>query len=257
MILEVFDVEHGACALVTTGNGKHILIDCGDNTSRGWEPGTALRTRGIVSIERLIVTNYDEDHVSGYRNLLENVVMGGLQRNNRVNAATIRYLKSEDGIGAGIQTLKRACCSAADLVRLILDRKLKWVGRASGERGYLSVRVDLDEVRAKVRGADHGGLTPRQVATMLGVADRVIYALMEGGHLTTRTVVNPINRCPQVIIMPAEVARFKKRYVSLFALAKERGKHFKAVKNELDAADVEPAFKRRKIGATFYRRSDC
>ncbi len=105
MILEVFDVEHGACALVTTGNGKHILIDCGDNTSTGWEPGTVLRKRGITSIERLIVTNYDEDHVSGYRNLLENVVIGGLQRNNRVNAATIRYLKTEDGIGAGIQTL--------------------------------------------------------------------------------------------------------------------------------------------------------
>jgi beta-lactamase superfamily II metal-dependent hydrolase len=105
MILEIFDVEHGACALVTTGNGKHVLIDCGDNTSTGWEPGTVLRKRGITAIERLIVTNYDEDHVSGYPNLLQNVVIGGLQRNNRINAATIRYLKSEDGIGVGIQTL--------------------------------------------------------------------------------------------------------------------------------------------------------
>jgi beta-lactamase superfamily II metal-dependent hydrolase len=105
MILEIFDVEHGACALVTTGNGKRILIDCGDNTTTCWEPGSALRRRGITDIERLIVTNYDEDHVSGYRNLLNNLTIGSLQRNSRVNAATIRYLKSEDGMGAGIQTL--------------------------------------------------------------------------------------------------------------------------------------------------------
>jgi beta-lactamase superfamily II metal-dependent hydrolase len=105
MILEVFDVEHGACALVTTSNGKRILIDCGDNTSTGWKPGTALRRRGITAIDRLIVTNYDEDHVSGYRNLLENVVVGSLQRNRQVAATTIRYLKREDGMGLGIQTL--------------------------------------------------------------------------------------------------------------------------------------------------------
>jgi hypothetical protein len=52
---------------------------------------------------------------------------------------------------------KRACCSAADILDLILDCELAWVGQASGERGYLSVRVDVDEIRTKVRGADHGG----------------------------------------------------------------------------------------------------
>ena len=96
MILEIFDVQHGACALVTTSNGKRILIDCGDNSTTGWEPGLALRRRGITAIERLIVTNYDEDHVSGYQNLLKNVVVESLQRNRRVDAATIRHLKSED-----------------------------------------------------------------------------------------------------------------------------------------------------------------
>jgi hypothetical protein len=42
LVLDVFDVEHGACALITTGGGNHILVDCGDNTTTGWEPGTAL-----------------------------------------------------------------------------------------------------------------------------------------------------------------------------------------------------------------------
>lgn len=105
MHLEVFDVEHGACALITTSGNRHILIDCGDNNSTGWEPGTALRRRGITEIERLIVTNYDEDHVSGYDNLMQNVLVRGLQRNGNVTAPQIQFLKSEDGIGSGVRLL--------------------------------------------------------------------------------------------------------------------------------------------------------
>lgn len=105
MILEIFDVEHGACALITTSGGKHILIDCGDNTSTGWEPGTALRARGITSLDRLIVTNYDEDHASGFANLCRNVAVFGLQRNAQVSAELLHHLKSTDGMGAGVANL--------------------------------------------------------------------------------------------------------------------------------------------------------
>jgi hypothetical protein len=103
--LEIFDVEHGACALITTSGNRQILIDCGDNNSTGWEPGTALLRRGITEIERLVVTNYDEDHVSGYLNLMQNVLVRGLQRNGNVTAPQIAFLKSEDGIGSGVRTL--------------------------------------------------------------------------------------------------------------------------------------------------------
>jgi len=51
--------------------------------------------------------------------------------------------------------------------------------------------------------------------------------------------------------------RFQKEYISLFALARQRGKHFRAVKKALEADGVEPAFDPKKIGATFYRRSEC
>src|ERR1700676_674280 len=94
LILDIFDVEHGACALITTSGGKHIMVDCGDNRSTGWEPGTALLRRGISSLERLIVTNYDEDHASGFANLYANIAVFGLQRNGNVSAQLIHHLKS-------------------------------------------------------------------------------------------------------------------------------------------------------------------
>jgi beta-lactamase superfamily II metal-dependent hydrolase len=108
LILDIFDVEHGGCALITTSGGKHIMVDCGDNISTGWEPGTALLHRGISSLERLIVTNYDEDHASGFANLYANIAVFGLQRNANVSAQFVHHLKSEDGIGSGVAGLANA-----------------------------------------------------------------------------------------------------------------------------------------------------
>lgn len=51
--------------------------------------------------------------------------------------------------------------------------------------------------------------------------------------------------------------RFDREYISLFAIARQRGRHFRAVKKELQDAAVEPVFNPGKIGATFYRRADA
>jgi beta-lactamase superfamily II metal-dependent hydrolase len=103
--LEIFDVEHGACALITTNNGKRVMIDCGHNAMTGWKPGTALLTAGVHWLDRLYITNYDEDHVSGYPNLANSLSIGALFRNPSVHPTTIRRLKSEDRMGVGIDRL--------------------------------------------------------------------------------------------------------------------------------------------------------
>lgn len=105
MKLEVFNVEHGACALLTYDNGERIMIDCGHNASTGWRPGDHLRRLGVLSLRALFVTNFDEDHVSGFGNLIDNVHVVTIFRNATVRAATIKQLKSKDGMGPGIDRL--------------------------------------------------------------------------------------------------------------------------------------------------------
>jgi hypothetical protein len=142
-----------------------------------------------------------------------------------------------------------------DIVRLVLDGKLERKWRLVGERGYMSLLLDLEEVRSLVRGPDHGGFTSIALAERLQTADRAARALIVHGHLKTVTVVNPVNRCPTVIVPAEEVERFEREYVSLFALARRLGKHFRAVKKEIEAAGVKPAMDPHVIGATFYRRA--
>jgi hypothetical protein len=123
----------------------------------------------------------------------------------------------------------------------------------------MSLLVDIEEVHALVRGPDHSGFTlgGLKERMQMQTTDRVARALMAYGYLKTEVVVNPVNRCPTVIVSAEEVKRFEREYVSLFVLARQQGRHFLAVKKELDAAGIVPALDPEKIGASFYRRLDC
>jgi hypothetical protein len=149
---------------------------------------------------------------------------------------------------------KKACCGATEIVQLILDGNLTRKWRLASERGYMAVLVDVDEVRALTRGPDHGGFTAIALKDRMQTSDRVPPKLIAAGYLKAITVVNPINRCPTVVVPAEEVERFEATYVSLFALAKSQGRHFWVVKKELEAAGVKPALRQEDVGATFYRR---
>lgn len=105
MRLEIFDVEHGQCALLTDGNGQRLMLDCGHNSATGWRPSTHLAGMGVDTLDWLVVTNYDEDHVSDLPNLLSAVDVRLLRRNKTVNGNDLRRLKSEHGCGNGIDAL--------------------------------------------------------------------------------------------------------------------------------------------------------
>jgi len=81
------------------------MIDCGHNGETGWRPGTYLKNQGITHLDMLAITNYDEDHVSGLPDLLANVDIEWLWRNKSVSPETIMRLKSEVGMGPGIEAL--------------------------------------------------------------------------------------------------------------------------------------------------------
>lgn len=117
-----------------------------------------------------------------------------------------------------------------------------------------NVRIDATALTAAV--AEAGGLTGVQIKDKLSTTAKVAAALIKHGHLKSVTVINPVNRCPIIVVPVAEVERFGREFVSLFALARQQRRHHMAVKKELDAASVKPAMDSGNIGATFYRRGD-
>jgi len=151
---------------------------------------------------------------------------------------------------------RAACCSMADVVRLIVDRKFDWVGRTTDTEGYGAVLVNVEEVRAKVHGTVPGdGMRNREVAATLGTSDWVAAALIAGGHLKTVVVLDTVGRAKRAVTM-REIAAFQKEFVSAWDLRRERRMHVARLKEELQARGVSPALDPDVVGATFYRRSD-
>ncbi|GAB3758714.1 hypothetical protein GCM10028796_04800 [Ramlibacter monticola] len=108
-LLQIFDVEHGACAMLTVNDGavpRRLMIDCGHNSTTGFNPGGHLAKLGVRHLEQLVVTNLDEDHVSGYPTFAKNGVTIGWQLfNPSVRGTDIADLKSETGMGTGMSAL--------------------------------------------------------------------------------------------------------------------------------------------------------
>jgi len=103
----------------------------------------------------------------------------------------------------------------------------------------MSLLLDIEEVRALVRGADYDGFTAYDLQSRLQMHGGTVRRLIAAGHLKTITVVNLVNRCPTVIVTTEEVERFEREFVSLFALARQQKRHHMAVKKELEAAGRE------------------
>ncbi len=152
-----------------------------------------------------------------------------------------------------VEASRRACCGAMEIIDLLLTRRLRKVRLSDGDRGIQAIRVDLKEVRHRVRLADHGGLSLREVESELGTSTGVVKALVANGILKSRTALNPVNRCPQTVVDQEGLAGFKSEFISLARLAGERKIPLRRLKKQL--ADIPVAFDRNQIGATFFRRS--
>jgi hypothetical protein len=150
--------------------------------------------------------------------------------------------------------VKFASCSSEEVVRLVLDGKLTRKWRLTSERGYMSLLLDIEEVRALVRGPEIDGFTVLQISERLSTTTKVTAVLIRHCYLPKATAINPVNRCPVTVVPVGDVERFAAEYVSLFALAKQQGRHHMVIKKELDAAGIKPAFDTQKLKASFYRR---
>ena len=176
----------------------------------------------------------------------------------------LRELTRDAGVsaqaGGNIQSIPEAAhrsnCSAVEIIRFVLDRRLEWVGARQGVSGYLSVLVDVDEIRRLTRGAETEGLPMSGLPKELGVSWLVARAFLRLGLFTTRSAKNPVNRCPMKIIPRQDVDRFHREFVTLFQIGRESGRHFRRLKAELDQLGVEPCFPKEQVPCTIYRRAD-
>ena len=133
----------------------------------------------------------------------------------------------------------KASCSQPAIVKLILDGRLKSVGRLEGEGGFAAVLVDPLEVAPLVRGEELGGTTANDIVGDLGIHFAGVVEILEV-HLPTVERMHPTRRCLQRVVDDKVYAAFRAKYVSLRDLALEAGVHSRTKMVELRKRGIHP-----------------
>ncbi len=95
MRLTIHDVGLGQCITLEGGNKQVWMWDCG--SSDKFSPSDFLASKGYSSIERLIITNYDQDHISDLPNLRSRFDIEYLRNNSSITSAQLKSLKQKSG----------------------------------------------------------------------------------------------------------------------------------------------------------------
>jgi len=101
MRLRIWDVEHGACAMVQHVNGQYggrlAMIDSGSMDE--WRPSTYIRHDLVRDrLDYLFITNADQDHMSDLHGLWDaGIAVPVLYRNPSYTGEQMRQIKRQSG----------------------------------------------------------------------------------------------------------------------------------------------------------------
>jgi beta-lactamase superfamily II metal-dependent hydrolase len=103
MTFTLFDVGHGFCAYAEGPNGTNTLFDCGHDDP-WFRPSVYFPGRGVNVINRMVLGNFDRDHVSDLQNLADKVFIQHFIRNRSLTTEQLRQLKLQAGpLSSGMQ----------------------------------------------------------------------------------------------------------------------------------------------------------
>jgi len=170
------------------------------------------------------------------------------------NAVPIKKLENSH---ADIQTAARkAVCSAGEIVTLILEDDLDWVGVANGQRTYRNLVVDVGEIMTKLETTTVEGLSKQEMKGRLGVNDSVLKWLCDNGYLPLRKSRSPISRKSQSVVRQVDFNRFNEQFVTLRNFAREAGLSSHRAKSVLKQASIHPVDRSRGHGRNIYSYQD-
>lgn len=146
-------------------------------------------------------------------------------------------------------------CTAPKVVDLILNRKLKWVGKQDGVHGYGGVLVDYKEVSELLEGKTPSRLPKSYWIREFGANEKAINSAIKGMKVKIVSEISPISHQWVQYVPDAEISRIRETFVSLRNLSRDRGQHWQITYRDLKRSGIHPidAGDARLI---IYRRSD-
>ena len=148
---------------------------------------------------------------------------------------------------------KRVPCGAMDIVRLIQDRRLPWVGRCLNDDGYLSIRIKPDQVRPVLFPGI--GISVRQAAQKLRVHYVVARNIIKAGLIDCHSDCDIRYKHEKYLVNPSSVDTFIASYIGLDEITPNTGIDKFELRSIFYAAGLEPVASTYDIGKLYYLRN--
>lgn len=246
--LALFDAEQHAYTLEDIREAMPLRV-ASEYIGAGRVHGKLLFDRGFIrpfvkkSVEHTI-----KEHLFSKREL-----DGFLSR--LFKHAGIAELPNSDLFVSMPAAAKRANCSSTEIVDLVLKGEIE-SRRLPGPATFMSLQVDYEEVRSKVRGQYAAEVTVREASVLFRITDVAIKALVDGGVLPARTMISPKNRCPVQVIPVSAIEEFRKTYCTSVEISRDVGIGPRRIERIAREHGIDPELQREKYRVSFYRRSD-
>ncbi len=144
---------------------------------------------------------------------------------------------------------------AMKVVDLALSEPELWKGRLRGARGYLSLLLNVHQVRAILAVDRQAEIGIAEAARRIGTTERAVKALMRNGVLRS-TLVKARNNVTLPMVEPEEIERFVRQFVSLNSLRKRHGNLFYTTHQIHQSFAISPALSGTEFFASFYNVAD-
>jgi hypothetical protein len=141
-----------------------------------------------------------------------------------------------------------------DIVRLIRDKRLPWVGRLSDKSGYLGIRVRPDQVRPLI--FPDIGISVREASKRLGLPVGITRNLQNFGLLRTCDGKCIKYKHEIYTIDPSSIVRFQEDFIPLSELVPAWGPTRLEARSALLQSGVKPATSGYDVGKVYFLRSN-
>ncbi|MDR7040488.1 hypothetical protein J2X36_005271 [Methylobacterium sp. BE186] len=172
-----------------------------------------------------------------------------------LEARAIPIKKTGEDVANIGEAARHCCCTVADVVGLILEGKVLWVGRSEGARGFQAILVRIKDLRQLVCGEAAHGLTLRQFGREIGKSDAAVKVIIGAGAVKTIEAKNPVRRNLQIYITRDEISSFRSNYVSSASLSPHSSLNNKVIKF-FSEKGVTPRIRIPNRFDCFYKKSD-
>lgn len=119
----------------------------------------------------------------------------------------------------GTETLERstrlAKCGVADILKLILDCKLKAAGRLSDRFELNGLLINTADLCAAFPARTRNGYTGTEACKRLSITFSTLHRLRDDGMLELRRTKSATSRMTNFLVTPESLVAFEKRYFSL------------------------------------------